>query len=376
MTNLLFSVYAALLLWQSAPLTTAKEPPREWTDPDTGHRVVRLSDEPGSQSLYFHQNAYTPDGSKLIITTPTGLATIDLKTRAIDKVVEGRVNLIMTGRRTGRAYYVKAGAVHAIDLSTKVSTEIATLPPRAAIATVNADETLLAGTITEGSVPNLPESRGRDSYPGKGDMMERRLAARLPMQLFVVDVRTGQSRTILRSTDWLNHLQFSPTDPALLLFCHEGPWHKVDRTWTIRSDGTGLTQIHRRTMNMEIEGHEFFSGDGRHIWYDLQTPRSEVFWLAGYELATGRRTWYHLERAEWSVHFKRVAGRHAVRRRWRRADKRRGARQRSVDLSVSSAARSGPHGWRPAEREGTHSARRLESGEAREPRQARLQPRA
>ena len=21
-------------------------------------------------------------------------------------------------------------------------------------------------------------------------------------------------------------------DPAQLLFCHEGPWHKVDRTWT------------------------------------------------------------------------------------------------------------------------------------------------
>jgi oligogalacturonide lyase len=296
---------ASLLLLTALPAaqSSSKEPPREWTDPDTGHRVVRLSDEPGSQSLYFHQNAYTPDGSKLIITTPTGLATIDLKTRAIDKVVEGRVNLIMTGRRTGRAYYVKAGVVHALDLGTKVSTEIATLPPRASIATVNADETLLAGTITEGSVPNLTESRGRDSYPGKGDMMERRLAARLPMQLVVVDVRTGQTRTILRSTDWLNHLQFSPTDPALLLFCHEGPWHKVDRTWTIRSDGTGLTQIHRRTMNMEIEGHEFFSGDGRHIWYDLQTPRSEVFWLAGYELATGRRTWYHLERAEWSVHF-------------------------------------------------------------------------
>jgi hypothetical protein len=45
--------------------------------------------------------------------------------------------------------------------------------------------------------------------------------------LFVLDVRTGQTRTILRSTDWLNHLQFSPTDPALLLFCVSAtvaPW--------------------------------------------------------------------------------------------------------------------------------------------------------
>ena len=28
-----------------------------------------------------------------------------------------------------------------------------------------------------------------------------------------------------------------------------------------------------------------------------------MFWLAGYELATRRRTWYHLDRSEWSVHF-------------------------------------------------------------------------
>ena len=54
----------------AAALAQTTEPPREWIDPDTGHRVIRLSDEPGSASLYFHQNPYTPDGQKLIITTP------------------------------------------------------------------------------------------------------------------------------------------------------------------------------------------------------------------------------------------------------------------------------------------------------------------
>src|ERR1700738_2822412 len=81
-----------------------KDIPREWIDPDTGHRVIRLSDEPGSQSLYFHQNGYTPDGRKLVITTPTGLVTVNLKTRTIEKVVAGPVNLIMVGRTTGQAY--------------------------------------------------------------------------------------------------------------------------------------------------------------------------------------------------------------------------------------------------------------------------------
>ena len=32
------------------------------------------------------------------------------------------------------------------------------------------------------------------------------------MGMFVIDTRTGQSKTILRSTDWLNHLLFSPTE--------------------------------------------------------------------------------------------------------------------------------------------------------------------
>src|SRR6267378_4460699 len=133
-----------------------KEIPREWIDPDTGHRVIRLSDEPGSQSLYFHQNAYTPDGEKLIITTPTGLSTINLKTRAIEKVVDGRVNVIITGRKTGNVYYTKNCVVYATDLNTKATREIAKLPARGSIATVNADETQLGGAITETAQPCVP----------------------------------------------------------------------------------------------------------------------------------------------------------------------------------------------------------------------------
>lgn len=291
----------------------AQEPPVEWIDPDTGHRVIRLSKEPGSSSLYFHQNGYTPDGQKLVFTTPTGISSVNLKTRAIEKVVEGRVNLIMVGKKTGQIYYVKNRAVFITNLDTKATKEIGTLPTGGSIATVNADETLLGGAITEGAPPAPAPTpppptadqpgRGRDSYPGKGDMMEKRLAERRPMQLITMNTRTGEVKTLLKSTDWLNHIQFSPTDPGLLMFCHEGPWHKVDRIWTIRTDGSALTRIHNRTMNMEIAGHEFFSGDGKTLWYDLQTPKGQVFWVAGYDTITRGRTQYNVPRAEWSVHF-------------------------------------------------------------------------
>lgn len=88
-TTWLLSISCVVCVFLSrGALAQQSEIPREWIDPDTGHRVIRLSDEPGSASLYFHQNAYTPDGQKLIITTPGGLSTIDLKTRAIEKIVE------------------------------------------------------------------------------------------------------------------------------------------------------------------------------------------------------------------------------------------------------------------------------------------------
>jgi oligogalacturonide lyase len=287
---------------------TTTEPPRTWIDPDTGHRVVRLTDEPGSASLYFNQNAYTADGKKLVYTTPGGISVFNLETRASKAVVTGRVRVIVTGRKSQNVYYLKGDTVYSTDVATGTTREIAKIPPRGSVATVNADETLLAGTYTERDAPPVNNTQSQqpqqlDQATDKEDSMERRLAARIPMGLFIVDVKTGAVTTIHKSTDWLNHLEFSPTDPTLLMFCHEGPWHKVDRLWTIRTDGSHITKIHTRTMAMEIWGHEFWSQDGKTIWYDLQTPRGEVFWLAGYNVDTGERTWYHLERNEWSIHF-------------------------------------------------------------------------
>lgn len=303
------AVWFILIVLSMTPLWGA-EPPPSWIDPDTHHRVLRITSEPGSASLYFNQDAYTADGKKMIYTTPEGISAVNLDTFATKPVVQGKVRVIATGRKTANVYYWKDGAIYSTDIETGATRKILSPPAGASVATVNSDETLLAGSYIVSQESSAGDSNSQerqihplDQAPSKGQMMEERLAAHLPMVLFVADTRTGAVRTILHSTDWLNHLQFSPTDPNLLLLCHEGPWHKVDRIWTIRSDGSGLTKIHTRTMTMEIAGHEFWSHDGSTIWYDLQTPRGEVFWLAGYNVNTTERTWYHLERDEWSIHF-------------------------------------------------------------------------
>jgi oligogalacturonide lyase len=316
--------------------------PTEWVDPATGHRVIRLSREDGTQSLYFNQNAYTADGKKLIVTTAGGgIATINLATREVNPLVAGPVSVLVAGHKSGDVYYTKResggpggggrgsmpSTVFATNVDTGVTREVVKLPAGRNVASLNADETLLLGTYIDG--PARPAGAGRQgggnaaigqpTYQAIGpdgkpmtfadakdlSLHNSLMAARAgsPRVLFVVNVQTGELKEIFREREWLGHLQFSPTAPNLIMFCHEGTWHEVDRIWTIRTDGSALTKIHTRTMNMEIAGHEFFSSDGATIWYDLQTPRGLDFWLAGYRIANGKRTWYHLLQNEWSVHF-------------------------------------------------------------------------
>src|SRR4051812_41670942 len=90
------SSFIALVL--AAPLcagtagdsASATSPPMEWIDAATGHRVVRLSTEAGTRSLYFHQNSLTPDGRFVVVEAPGGIATIDLSSRANKVIVPGK----------------------------------------------------------------------------------------------------------------------------------------------------------------------------------------------------------------------------------------------------------------------------------------------
>jgi len=298
----------------------AQDSPAEWIEPATGHRVIRLSRDPGSASFYFHQNGYTAEGDTLVISTREGLSTIDLRTRRVEPLVEGRVSHVVVGRKTRQAFYIKDGTVYATQVDTRATRAIVTMPSlrTGSGLTLNADETMLAGSklqADEPVAPRAPDGPGGPTIPRNQETsLEARWVARRPMELYTVRLESGEVNRFHQSTDWLNHVQFSPTDPTLLMFCHEGPWHKVDRIWTIRTDGRGLRLMHERTMPMEIAGHEFFSPDGSTVWYDLQTPKSKVFWLAGVEVATGKRIRYPIQRQHWSVHFnlspdgKRFAG--------------------------------------------------------------------
>jgi len=168
--------------------------------------------------LYFHQNAYTPTGDRLVCDTRDGIAVIDLTKLGREsvkaEVVVPGARAIATAWRTSDVYYRKAGTLYATNLETKAERKV--LAVRGSV--VNADETLVigiendpdaAGKVKELGLPMLVTTDlvNRDEPPGRLWPGGRSLA------MVVTDVKTGASKKVHCSTEWLNHLQASPADP-------------------------------------------------------------------------------------------------------------------------------------------------------------------
>lgn len=285
---------------------TATVPPISWIDQSTGHRIVRLTDVPGSKAPYFNWTAFTPDGSGLLYTANQRLFFVNPTTRVSRLLVGDAVREYVVDKKNARVYLLKPNDSHlySVDMVSGASRQLAVLPARASIDSVNADGTLLAGSYIEGSGANYDTiAVPKGIRPTKLSRIIARAEAQVPMTLFTYNLASGAINAVLHTTDWLNHIQFSPTDPTLLLYCHEGLWEQVDRIWTVRADGSANTLIHKRTQPMEIAGHEFWDADGKTVWYDLQIPKGKTFYLASYNTTTGQRSRYQMNNSQWSLHF-------------------------------------------------------------------------
>src|SRR5260370_592205 len=182
------------------PLAHAEDPPTSWVDKDTAHPVTRPPTEPNSPPAHPRPPAPTPPPpADAAPGTPT--------------YFRNAVHTIVVGHKTNSVFFTKfdpdskLSTVYKADLYTSEVTKLATLPPRAGIATVNADETLAAGTYNEhesdsaqdfgrnAPPPSTPNGKPQ-THPGflvqadnKGHMMERRLPARIPLVLFTIHLQ-------------------------------------------------------------------------------------------------------------------------------------------------------------------------------------------
>ncbi|MEI9806885.1 MAG: oligogalacturonate lyase family protein [Bacteroidota bacterium] len=317
------TLYSKFVFAQPVMETGGQPMPDEWIDKTTNHKVIKLTRRAGNNvSFYFHNDPFV--GNKMIfygtdfqntskndsvkqeisnITTGNRqIYSVDLKTLKIEQLTSQRsaMNGEIVAPKSNKVYYQVKDSLFATDISTKKTELIFVFPAdfKAGITTINADETLLAGAWSSDAEKELFKNN-----PNKSSYFNIIYEAKLPRTLFTVNVKTKELTRLFSDSAWLNHVQFSTTDPNLLMFCHEGPWHKVNRIWTIDINTKQVNLMHKRTMDMEIAGHEWIAPDGKTIWFDLQQPRSTTFFVAGADIKTGKEKKYSLTRDEWSIHF-------------------------------------------------------------------------
>lgn len=311
MRNLVLIIPAILLLCRvtavAQPLEETgpqKAMPNEWIDQDTHHKVVRLSRKDGNNlSFYFHNNPFLGRERMIFYSSDENghqLYTVDLKTLALKRVSASNGNAEIVGHRSESVYYQSHDSVFNTSIETGQTRLVYIFPAdfKGNITTLNADETLLAGSWASDEQREIARK-----YPEKHDFFDRIFDAHLPNKLFTINLKTGELKVIHGENTWLGHVQFSPTDPDLLMFCHEGPWQKVDRIWTIRMGSGEVRLMHKRTVENEIAGHEFFSPDGKTIFFDWQIPKGQNFFLGAVDVKTGAEKKYAMTRDEWSIHF-------------------------------------------------------------------------
>jgi oligogalacturonide lyase len=295
--------------------TGGKAMPDEWIDKDTGHKVIRLVRRPVTTngSFYFNNYCFVPrkasEGDLMVFSGSTTkemgnqLFTVNLKTLEVKQLTHhARIAGEMVCPKTHDAFYQSGDSVWAVNAITGKNRFIYAFDPafKGRVGTINADGTYLACVKATGE----QEREILKQYPEKSQYFNRIYDAHIEHTLYTLNVKTGELKEVHRENEWTNHLLFSPVDPDILSYCHEGPWEKNDRIWNINIKTLRNTLMHVRTMPNEIAGHEFFGIGGQHEWFDLQKPKGKTFFLAAFDMKTGKEDRiYEMERNEWSIHF-------------------------------------------------------------------------
>jgi len=272
--------------------------PDEFTDPETHLRILHLTRFPTNYGgvEYFTYDTFSADSRLALIDAQYKdkwryLYTFDFGSMTVKPLVTDRLTQNqVVAPKSGNVYYEADGAAWVVPLAGGTPRKICDIPERwypGVGLTVNSNETLLLGGSTDTDRSTVPP--GTDFRNG-------------PNVLFTINIKTGELKIVHRENHWFGHVQFSPTDPDLCMFCHEGSWVSVDRIWLIhpskstvdaQGDVTSDAWLaFKRSDPHEIAGHEFWSPDGRSLWFQhgYRGGTKTGSFLARVDIATGKLT--------------------------------------------------------------------------------------
>ncbi len=280
---------------------------KTFTDPVSGARITQLTDwYAHSHHPYFTESGWYDGARRLLFTSDrldtTNLYSVHLESGEITQLTDLDRRCQAFGRKVSvnpvrdEAYYYVGDALMAIDLHTLEERTLHVRPEGFFQGATNAtadgkyvvtyhveDPTVRWRDEIGDDMPRWTDYMQGRKGPAVADIRERIFASHPRSMIVQVATDGSGHRVAYEENHFMGHVNTSPTQPDIMTFCHEGPWHKVDnRIWGLNL-ATGDVWAIRPTGDDEAVGHEYWMADGVHIGYHGRTPNGPIYGAIRYD---------------------------------------------------------------------------------------------
>ncbi len=257
-----------------------------YTDGMSRVKVTQLTDYKGhSHHFYFTNPGWYAAGGKLLFSSDrndrTNLFGVDLETGEVEQLTDlepvplpRELEFLRASMNPVRdeVYFWHDLKLMAVDLASRATRTLFNLEPGWCVSMTNCSAD--GQSVYFGSWRDLSDRIPTDLLRGYVGFRET-WEARPRSQIVRVAVDSGAEQVVYEEDYWIGHVNTSPTQPDILTFCHEGPWHEVDnRIWGLEAS-TGKAWKIRPTAKGEVVGHEYWFRDGIHVGYHGHTAQGK-----------------------------------------------------------------------------------------------------
>lgn len=258
---------------------------RTFTDAQTGRAIRQLTSTGNNVHMYFTENSFVRGKNEIIFQSDRASGSdraphedpqysifrMDLDTGIIEQLSDDVVSSPHEVTKTPDAQliaYTSGKQVKALDTQTgtaRVVYEETGAFQLASVPSIAANRRYVAFCRNE--VSQDPIHYHGANYAG----FKERYYAIKDGRITLAFLDGSGWFDVFKDTHQVGHFQFSPDDPALGMFCHEGPWNLVtQRIWFLDFITRQARPCFRQSEQDSI-GHEFWTQDG-YLFFDNRGP--------------------------------------------------------------------------------------------------------
>ena len=250
-----------------------EDPVFDYEDSCSGRKVIRLTDYLGhSNHFYFTDPCWFNNDRSFVFTSQRenegNMFRYDLDNHKITQMTDlkskGRPGGCVSEVNNAIYYFVGRQLIELkIDsLEERVVSEVGTPYSPGGRANPTADGKYVCSIVAE-PFPDTGKKSISYSYSSFVQNFERKPHS----QIFKVNLENGDWDVIHEDHRSMGHINTSPTQPEIMTFCHEGPWHWIDqRIWGLNIHTKEAWKIREQQGDYSI-GHEYWFADGERIGY-------------------------------------------------------------------------------------------------------------